>query len=72
VSKTSKMLTYGAVVATLYGLPYVYNEEVVAISRHGPWWFVLPVTMAFVVSFFRGHFTGPFRNGLGVQPKKPR
>lgn len=67
-----KLFTYGVVVATLYGLLFAYEREVVEICRRGGWWFLFPVVVAFVFSIFHGTFTGLFWDVLGVQAKKSR
>lgn len=70
--KPIKLFVYGVIVAVLYGLLFVYEREVVAICKRGGWWFLFPVTVAFVFSIFHGTFTGLFWDALGIQPKKPR
>jgi hypothetical protein len=70
--KSIKLFAYGAVVAVLYALLFVYEREVIEICRRGGWWFLFPVTVAFVFSLFHGTFTGLFWDALGVQAKKSR
>lgn len=69
---TIKLYVHGLVVATLYALLYAYDREVVEICRRGGWWFLFPVTVAFVFSVFHGSFTGLFWDALGVRAKKSR
>jgi hypothetical protein len=70
--KSIKLSAYGAVVAVLYALLFAYEREVIDICRRGGWWFLFPVTVAFVFSVFHGTFTGLFWDALGVQAKKSR
>jgi hypothetical protein len=72
MSNAAKLIAYGVVVAALYGLLYAYDEEVIDICRRGRWWFLFPVTVAFVFSIFHGNFTSLFWEVLGVQAKKKR
>lgn len=72
MNKTQKFFAYGAVVASLYGLLYAYEKDVVEICRRGGWWFLFPVTAAFAFSIFHGNFTGLFWDLLGVQAKKSK
>lgn len=69
---TIKLYVHGLVVTALYALLYVYDREVVEICRRGGWWFLFPVTVAFVFSVFHGSFTGLFWDALGVRAKKSR
>jgi hypothetical protein len=70
--KSIKLSAYGAVVAVLYALLFAYEREVIDICRRGGWWFLFPVTVAFVFSVFHGTFTGLFWDAVGVQAKKSR
>lgn len=70
--KVIQLLAYGAVVAVLYGLLYVFDKQVIEICRRGGWWFVFPVSVAFVFSIFHGNFTSLFWDLLGVRPKQKR
>ena len=69
---TIKLYVHGLGVTALYALLYVYDREVVEICRRGGWWFLFPVTVAFVFSVFHGSFTGLFWDALGVRAKKSR
>jgi hypothetical protein len=69
MKKTVQLFAYGAVVAVLYTLLYLYDREIVEICRRGGWWFAFPVGVAFVFSIFHGNFTGLFWDVVGVRPK---
>jgi hypothetical protein len=70
--KQLKLLAHGVVVACLYALLFTYEKEVIELCRRGGWWFLFPVTVAFVFSIFHGNFTGLFWDALGVRPKARR
>ena len=70
--KWIKLLALGVIVATLYGVLFAYEKEVVSLCKQGGWWFVFPVGVAFVFSIFHGAFTGMFWDVLGVQAKQAR
>lgn len=66
-----RAVVYGAISFLLYALIYVYEEQVLQLATKGGWYFVLPVLVAFVFSFFHGGFTSYFWEVLGVRPKIP-
>ena len=70
--KWIKLLALGAVVAALYGLLFAYETDVIRLCGRGGWWFLFPVSVAFVFSIFHGAFTGQFWDALGVKPKQPQ
>jgi hypothetical protein len=72
MNKKVQLALYGVAVALLYGLLYVYDQEVVELCRRGGWWFLFPVSAAFVFSIFHGNFTSLFWDVLGVQAKKSK
>lgn len=70
--KWFKLFALGAVVAVLYGMLFYYEEEVIRLCKQGGWFFLFPVSVAFVFSIFHGTFTGMFWDVLGVKPKQSR
>lgn len=64
-----KVLLFGAMTLLLYALLYVYEDRVLWWTSQGGWYFVFPVAIAFLFSFFHGAFTGYFWEALGVQPR---
>lgn len=70
MNRNLQFITYGAAVAALYTLLYLYDREVVDLCRRGGWWFLFPVCTAFVFSIFHGNFTGLFWDVLGVKPRQ--
>jgi hypothetical protein len=67
--KWLKLLVLGAVVAGLYAMLFTYEQEVIRLCGQGGWYFLFPVSVAFVFSIFHGAFTGLFWDTLGVRPK---
>jgi hypothetical protein len=70
---SSKLLTrtliLGSISATLYLLLYLFSDTILAWSRQGHWYFIAPITIAFVFSLVHGSFTGHFWDLLGIKAK---
>jgi hypothetical protein len=64
-----KALAYGAVSLLLYVALFVWEDQILRWTTRGGWYFVLPVAIAFLFSFFHGGFTGYFWDVLGIQAK---
>ncbi|MDH5205073.1 MAG: hypothetical protein OEW36_05375 [Hylemonella sp.] len=64
-----KLIAYGVTVAVLYGLLFFYEKEAIRLCQQGGWYFLFPVTVAFVFSLFHGTFTGMFWDALGVKAR---
>lgn len=62
-------VSLGLLSATLYFLLYYFNEQILIWSKQGGWYFIVPLTIAFVFSFVHGAFTGHFWDLLGVKAK---
>lgn len=63
-------VVYGLVTLLLYSLLYVFEDSVLGLSSRGGWYFIFPVTIAFVFSFVHGTFTGRFWDVLGIKARK--
>jgi len=65
-----KALVFGAASAVLYTLLFVYSDHLVEYAhrtRQGEHiWFVVPIIIAFIFSYFHGAFTGYFWDVLGL------
>lgn len=61
---------YGAVSIGLYVLLLAKQDLVNANVAKGGLYAMLPITMAFVFSFFHGNFTGCFWTSCGVEASK--
>jgi len=53
----------------LYFLLYQFNGEILNWSKQGGWYFIVPISIAFVFSFVHGAFTSHFWDLLGVKAK---
>lgn len=69
--KWIKLLALGSLVATLYGLLFFNEQEVIRLCRKGGWGFLFPVLVAFAFSIVHGAFTSMFWDMLGVRAKTP-
>jgi len=67
-----KALIFGVISAVLYTLMFVYSDRLVELAhltRQGEHiWFIVPIVIAFVFSYFHGTFTGAFWDTLGLKP----
>ena len=68
--QTGRLLGFGALTAVLYWVLFYHESLVLGISSQGGWAFWAPVTIAFVISYTHGAFTGEFWDMLGVKAKK--
>lgn len=64
-----QVLLFGSIVVGLYMGLYVYEKDIIEWSTRGGWFFLVPLTIAFVFSFFHGKFTGDFWDFLGIKAK---
>lgn len=65
----TKTIFFGAISAMLYYLLYHFNQEILEMSKQGGWYFIVPISIAFVFSGIHGAFTGYFWELLGVKAK---
>ncbi len=65
--KWIKLSALGLVVATLYGMLFFNEQEVIRLCKQGGWGFLFPVVVAFVFSIFHGAFTSMFWDAFGVK-----
>ncbi len=66
----TRMLVYGALSLVLYFILYLFEDEILAFTSQGRWFFIAPVILAFVFSFAHGNFTSYFWDTLGIKAKK--
>lgn len=64
-----KVALYGIPTVALYAGLYVFETQMIEISRQGQWNFIVPVAFAFAVSYFHGGFTSSFWDALGIKAK---
>ena len=67
-----KLAAYGVAVFVLYGTLFYYEEDIIRLCKKGGWYFLFPVSVAFVFSFFHGAFTGMFWDALGVKARQSK
>lgn len=61
---------FGSVTAALYGLLFLFEREILQITGQGGWTFLIPIAIAFVLSYTHGNFTAAFWDFLGIKAKK--
>ncbi len=63
------VMLFGALSIALYCLLYLFNAEILALSKQGRWAFVIPIGIAFTFSLVHGNFTGQFWDLFGIEAK---
>ncbi len=63
------LLGFGGLTAALYFLLFYFETEIVELSSQGGWSFLLPITVAFAISYGHGNFTALFWDWLGIKAK---
>jgi len=66
----AKTAIYGLASLACYVLLYLFEDSIVTLTRSGRWYFLLPISAAFVFSFVHGNFTSHFWDMLGIKAKK--
>ena len=67
--KTRKAIAWGIVSGILYYLLFHNAHEVLVWSVKSWWSPLVPISIAFAISYAHGNFTGAFWEALGVKPK---
>lgn len=65
-----RLFALGALSVALYAGLYMFHVPLLELIGRGGWFFILPVTIAFVFSYAHGAFTSVFWDVLGVHAKK--
>lgn len=65
----SPLLGFGSLTAILYFLLFYFETEIVELTSKGGWSFLLPIAIAFAVSYGHGNFTAAFWDWLGIKAK---
>ncbi len=63
------LLGFGSLTAMLYFLLFYFEDEIVEITGKGGWSFLIPVAIAFAISYGHGNFTAAFWDWLGIKAK---
>ena len=66
----AKTAIYGGLSLALYVLLYLFEDSVLSLSALGRWYFLVPISAAFVFSFVHGNFTAHFWDMLGIKARK--
>jgi hypothetical protein len=68
--ETARLALFGATSAALYALLFAFEYEILALTEQGRWTFVVPLAIAFAVSYTHGGFTAAFWDWVGIRAKK--
>jgi len=68
--QVARMAVYGAVTLILYVCLFALERPILDWSSRGGWYFLVPVAIAFALSFAHGAFTGHFWDVLGIKARK--
>ncbi|MCK5717854.1 MAG: biotin transporter BioY [Thiomargarita sp.] len=74
MSKTNQanavMLTasLGFLSTILYLLLFLFKEPILQLIAQGGWYFLIPITIAFILSYVHGAFVNHFWDVLDVKP----
>ncbi|WP_353572434.1 hypothetical protein [Candidatus Albibeggiatoa sp. nov. BB20] len=63
-------ILWGIMSIALYATLYFFEQPILEASAKGGWYFIVPVTIAFIFSGVHGNFTGYFWEAFGVRAKK--
>lgn len=63
-------LIFGVASIGLYSLLYAFEDTLIAYAKLGGWYFLVPIAIAFIVSYVHGSFTAHFWDFLGIKAKK--
>lgn len=63
-------LLLGVLSLGLYVILFHYEKAILDLARQARWMFIVPVAVAFLVSFVHGAFTSAFWDALGVRAKR--
>jgi hypothetical protein len=61
------LLGFGGLTGVLYFFLFYFEAEIVELTSKGGWTFLLPVAIAFAMSYSHGNFTASFWEWLGIR-----
>lgn len=67
-----RMILTGAISAVLYAVLIMNQEFIISHWARGGLFAFLPITTAFVFSYFHGSFTGHFWKALGIEASRKK
>jgi hypothetical protein len=65
----ARTVLYGSISSVLYALLYIFEQDILGLSRQGGWNFIVPMVIAFAFSLVHGNFTGQFWELFGIKAK---
>jgi hypothetical protein len=68
--KAVRTLALGVLSVLLYAGLFLTEDRILQLSTLGGWYFLVPVTIAFLFSLAHGAFTGYFWDLLGIKARK--
>lgn len=68
--ETGRLIAFGTVTAALYFLLFAFEDRILEITGQGGWTFVIPVAIAFILSYTHGNFTASFWDWFGIKAKR--
>ncbi|MFN4148598.1 MAG: hypothetical protein ACK4E4_03510 [Rhodocyclaceae bacterium] len=66
----SRTILWGTISAALYATLFIEADKVIAMARETPqrpWLVLVPIAIAFAISFAHGAFTGLFWEAMGLK-----
>lgn len=64
------IVLFGTITAAMYFLLFYFEHDVLRLTGKGGWTFLIPLGIAFAVSYFHGNFTAAFWDLLGIKARK--
>jgi hypothetical protein len=68
--EAGRLVAYGAVTAALYALLFLFEDRILEVTGKGGWSFLIPLAIAFTLSYTHGAFTASFWDFLGIKAKR--
>jgi len=66
----AKTALWGAASLACYIVLYLFEDPILELTMKGGWYFIVPISAAFLFSFAHGNFTARFWDMLGIRAKK--
>jgi len=66
----TRLALFGGSSAILYAFLFAFEYEILEFTHQGRWTFVVPVAIAFLMSYVHGGFTAAFWDWFGIRAKK--
>lgn len=65
-----RLVGYGVVTALLYALLFAFEDRILEVTGKGGWSFLIPLAIAFTLSYTHGTFTASFWDFFGIKAKR--